>query len=256
MRHYCILFSLMVLFASLSVTAQAQTSFPLSAQCAPPTQISRPLSNHPTARTMTVTVPVTQPTQPICNPRQTFPVGCCPAPVPVAQPRMSTTPVRVDVSVRAEGPEKTNMAPIVYRDPGFFRAIVTSAVSLAGATIAAPFRILETLVPVDCENRIPNSCRPRPPSSCSTQCPAPTPPMIGKCVPKPCFPTPVTCAPPGPSVAPLPPFRPAGGCAPFIPPKMVEDPPCEPQSLLGGLANLPSRFAQRGRFFGDMGQSH
>ena len=177
--------------------------------------------------------------------------GSCPR---VAPPRVNSTPVRVDVSVRAEGPERTQLAPIVYREPGFFKAVVTSAVSLVGATVAAPFRFVETLVPLDCGNQPGNICGPRPCAPCATSCPAPPPQMIGKCVPKPCMPVPITCAPPGPSVAPLPPARPPVGCAPFIPPMMVEEPPCEPQSLLGGLVNFPSRFVQRGRFFGDIGQ--
>ncbi len=63
------------------------------------------------------------------------------------------------------------------------------------------------------------------------------------------------CAPPGPSVAPLPPCRALTTCDSNLPPALVEEyqfPQCEPQNLLSGIWNLPARLLQQGRLTGDI----
>ncbi len=166
-------------------------------------------------------------------------------------PTEKPTPVRVEVSVRPESCGGTNLAPLVYRDPGFFRPILTSAVSLLGSVVAAPFRFAETLVPLDSPSKGKGSCQRSPiPQPCGSQR-TPPPQVVERCGPGPCMGPPV-CAPTGPSVSPLPPNA-QTQCGPFIPPMLVagnEEAPCEPQSLLGGIMNLPSRILLRGRFPG------
>ncbi len=221
---------------------------PFPPKCAPmqPNAVSR--AARPVPRTVSVTVPVPTPPPAMCQPHFN---GPCPtgSPYPAA-PVAKLMPVQVEVAVRPELCDKQNLAPVIYRDPGFFLPVISSAVSLTGAVIAAPFRLLETLIPVD----VGPNCGPRvPPHGCSP--PAPPPPVIGKCGPPPCMGPPV-CAPVGPSVAPLPQKAVSPACGPVIPPMLVardEEPPCAPQSLLGGILNFPSRLVHGGRFFGDMG---
>ena len=123
-------------------------------------------------------VPVPTPPPAMCQPHFN---GPCPpgSPYPAA-PVAKPMPVQVEVAVRPELCDKQNLAPVIYRDPGFFLPVISSAVSLTGAVMAAPFRLLETLIPVDAG---PN-CRPRvPPPGCLP--PAPPPPVIGRCGPPP-----------------------------------------------------------------------
>jgi hypothetical protein len=206
-------------------------------------------------RTVSVTVPVPTALPTMRRPPSNMPcLAGSPCPTPVVGKPM---PVQVEVAVRPELCDKQNLAPVIYRDPGFFLPVISSAASLTGAVIAAPFRFLETLVPLDCPRRCGRPCG-MPPPAFLPNCMAPAPlcpPVIAKCGPPPCMGQPV-CAPVGPSVAPLP-LAKGPACGPFIPPMLVaqqnEEPPCEPQSLLGGIVNFPSRILDRGRFFGDMG---
>lgn len=211
----------------------------------------------PVPRTVTVTVPV-KPDVKLIHPRLCAPNGFCPPSVPQAQ-NVRPAPVRVDVTVRPEPADQGKLAPVIFRDPGILKPVVNSAIALTGAVIAAPFRLLDMLAAKESCNTPRNQCRPalipgcRPPS-CPSQ---PFAPMATSPCLSPLPPVALGCAPTGPSVAPLPPCRPPVGCSPSIPPKMVErdvPPPCEPQSLLGGIVNLPSRLATYGRLFGDVGE--
>jgi len=211
------------------------------------------------ARTMNVTVPVPRPPQPLgppaCGP---FPSLCPPVPSQARETR--PLPVRVEVAVRPESLEQRNPVPVVYRDPGFLGPMIRHGVGLVGATVAAPFRVAEMLVPVGCAPPAA-ACRPAPPQGCRPTAPAPPPfvplcpvppsQMVSKCLP------PVGCAPPAPAIAPLPPCAGPPACGPYLPPARVErpeEPPCAPQSLLGGIFNFPFVLLERGRILGDMGQ--
>lgn len=210
----------------------------------------------PVARSVNVTVPLPQTTQ-VQIPRPCGSVApyCQPAAPPPSRPM----PVRVDIAVRPESCDRRHPVPVVYRDPGFLGPIVAHSVGLVGAAIAAPFRIVEMFCPVPVQP-CPQRCCQRPaPNPCGYQQPIPA--FVPKCpVPctqpvPPCRPV-FACAPQGPSVAPLPSCAPPQPCGPFMPPAMVqrdEEPPCAPQSLLGGLINLPSTLITRGRLVHDLG---
>ncbi|AFM28039.1 hypothetical protein [Desulfomonile tiedjei] len=215
----------------------------------------------PVARSVNVTVPVPQPPKPYMPPT-CAPAPYCPPPAAAAPSR--PMPVRVDIAVRPEACDRARPVPVVYRDPGFLGPIISHSIGLIGATIAAPFRVAEMLCPLDapaCPPKRP--CGPPPyPANCgypppaapqfAPKCPVPITQPVAPCPPA------LTCAPCGPSVAPLPPCASPPPCAPFIPPAVVErdqEPPCAPQSLLGGLMQLPFTLAERGRFIGDMGRS-
>lgn len=236
-------------FPNSSYQSRSRQCMPkLSAQPAPPV-----------ARSVNIAVPVPQAPHP-CVPRTYGPgarYGCPPV---ATAPPPRPMPVRVGITVHPETRGQRRPVSVVYRDPGFLGPIICHSVGLVGAAISAPFRIAEMLCPLPTQ-----PCRPR----CS---PAPQPPRCGsQRQPVPCFvpkcPVPCTapappcglrlaCAPPGPSVAPLPPCATPQPCRPFMPPALVargEEPPCAPQSLIGGLVNLPSRLLKRGRFVADMG---
>jgi len=207
-----------------------------------------------------VIVPMPQPPRPFAPP------ACLPSPPycpPAATASARPMPVRVDIAVRPEACNQRRPVPVVYRDPGFLGSIISHSLGLAGATIAAPFRVAEMLLPWEASSLSQQrQCGPRPrvpncgfQSSASPRfapkCPVPVTQPMPSCAPV------VACAPPGPSVAPLPPCALPPPCGPFMPPALVErdEPPCAPQSLLGGIVQLPFTLAERGRFIGDMGRS-
>lgn len=149
---------------------------------------------------------------------------------PASVPR--AFPVRVEVAVKPDLGCKPELAPVAYRDPGPLRPLIANAVGLVGSTIALPFRLIETVLPLPSQG---------PCGSPSLRCPPP----------------PAACRPFGPSIAPLP--GPAGQrpCGPQLPQRLVQDrenPPCEPNSLLGGILGFPSRLVERGRLWGDLGR--
>jgi hypothetical protein len=176
-------------------------------------------------------------------------------------------------------PCERGLAPVQLRDPGPVKPLIGHAVGLLGATLALPFRLLETLVPnpelkscgpkpPPCRVLPPRGYRPAPycpPNPGLAKCKYPVmPPNRPMCMPgqaplnPPMCAPPRTCAPVGPSVAPFPRAscgRPAFGL-PYIPPAISKEaasfPPVEPQSLLGGIVNFPSRLRERGRVIGDM----
>lgn len=212
----------------------------------------------PVARTVNATVRVPSPNKPNSGPGvYSAQPWCAPAPPATASGR--PLPVRVEVAVRPESCEQRRPIPVVYRDPGFMGPIIRHSVGLAGATVAAPFRVLEMLVPLDASSNVGNRrCGPPRPQNCGYRglsvprfappCPPPVTRPAYACVPR------VGCAPTGPSVAPLPPCGAPSSCGPYMPPAMVErEPPCAPQSLLGGVLDLPFRLMSRGRLLGDIG---
>lgn len=255
-------FSLIVLVLVSSAPGFSQSapgsypgSFPGVRPCVPQQPIQ------PVARSVNVTVPVPQPPKP-CMPPACVPAPYCPPPGAATAPSRPM-PVRVDIAVRPEGCDQRRPVPVVYRDPGFLGPIISHSIGLIGATVAAPFRIAEMICPLDtspCPPQRPCGPPPPPPLNCGYQspppqfapkCPAPITQPVAPCPPV------LTCAPCGPSVAPLPPCASPPPCGPFMSPAVVErdeEPPCAPQSLLGGLVQLPFTLAERGRFIGDMGR--
>jgi hypothetical protein len=261
-RITCVLSLFVMLFAASGLAicqgfpVAYQGSNPGVRPCAPvqPTQPA-----HPVARSVRVTVPVPQPPKP-CMPPTCAPLPYC-APRPIAVAPSPPVPVRVDIEVRPETCDQRRPVPVVYRDPGFLGPIISHSIGLIGATVAAPFRFAEMLIPLDGPPQpLRGPCGP-PPCNMNGNYPPPPPRFISKC------PAPITqpvscgpvagCAPPGPSVAPLPPCASPPPCGPFMPPALVErdeEPPCVPQSLFGGVLQLPFTVVERGRFIGDMGR--
>ncbi|AFM26009.1 hypothetical protein [Desulfomonile tiedjei] len=156
------------------------------------------------------------------------------------------------------GPESVHdpkLVPLYVRDPGPVRPIIQCTVGLAGAALALPFRIAEILCPVP-----RGTCKPVNAPSCGPNYPVPQ--RVSGCYPTQspagCFPVcrrPVTCAPGGPAVAPLPPVPCVPTCSPNLPPMLVEEyqfPALAPQNLLSGIWNLPGSLLRNGRFAGDI----
>lgn len=112
------------------------------------------------------------------------------------------------------------LLPIRVMDPGPVRPVVTNAVGLVGALLAAPFRLMETVIPPTLpQNR----------STQGTGCPLPQQPS------------------------------PRNLCGNQIPPAVVAEnryPVLEPQSLLMGVINFPFTLFGQGRFAGDFGESN
>jgi len=217
-------------------------------------------SIQPVARSVNVTVPVPQPPKSYISPGCAAPPYCPPGASAAAPSR--PMPVRVDIAVRPEAFDQRYPVPVVYRDPGFFGPIVQHSVGLVGAVVAAPFRVAEMLCPLEasaCPQR--KQCGP-PPCAMNQGCsrPAAPPQWVGKCPmpitqPMPPCPPVMTCAPTGPSVAPLPPGLCAPPCRPNFPPKLLEEyqfPQFEAQDLLSGIWNLPGTLIRTGRVAGDM----
>jgi len=262
MLRIALLFVVVLMLLAASVPAFSQgvpAPYPGSQadvrSCAPRQPVQQPV-----ARSVGVTVPIPQPPKSCIPPGYAGPQYCPPGATAAAPTR--PMPVRVDIAVRPEAFDQRYPVPVVYRDCGFFGPIIRNSVGLVGAVVAAPFRLAETLFPLEasaCPQR--KQCGP-PPCMMNRGCSQPAAPQWApKCPPPitqpmaPCPPV-LTCAPIGPSMAPLPPCAPVPPCGPFMPPAVVardEEPPCAPQSLLGGLAQLPFTLAERGRLFGDMG---
>lgn len=185
----------------------------------------------------------------------------CPQPV-----KPLPVPVRLNVSVTPQCPEEKRMAPVVYHSPGPIKPVVQNAVGLAGAIVALPFRVADMFLPAYHPALSLEQGRqgygqgryqgpmPFPPSSPGI-CPPPKPWMPTVCPPPLCR-IPLRSTPVGPSVAPLPGPGPPQPCQPFLPARMVEDPDeyscLEPQGILAGLINLPFRFCERARLWGDL----
>jgi hypothetical protein len=222
-----------------------------SPQCAPRQQVPQPV-----ARSVQVQVPLS------CGPGALSPSPCG----EVRYRPSPAMPVRVEVAVKPEPLCDPRRIPVRFRDPGPFQPIIYSGVGLVGATIAAPFRLLETLFPCGRQQPCPGpflraGCAPPgpsvPPGGFGVPC---FPGNVRKvCMPQPpaCGMPPGACPPPGPSIAPLPsaPCPSPYACA--VPPRMVQDNPLpywEPQSLLGGLWNLPGTLLSSGRLTGDLGK--
>ncbi|MGC9030914.1 MAG: hypothetical protein ACP5LD_14775, partial [Desulfomonilaceae bacterium] len=192
----------------------------------------QPKQVQPVARTVQVTVPAPRPAPPAAPPGCGPMSSLCP---PFSSQARDTrpTPVRVEVAVRPEGPEQRSPVPVVYRDPGFLGPMIRHGVGLVGATVAAPFRVAEMLLPVQAPQTL-TSCG----VGCGQgPCPAPRPA-------RPCSPL-----PPAPSLAPLPRCA-VPSCGPYMPPAKVErpeEPAWVPQSLLGGVLNVPFVLLERGR---------
>lgn len=226
MKHalYTALFVAAAAWTANSACAAGYGGFPHhgtlpSNQCRP----SNPASV-PQARTVNVTVPMPQQPAPWCAP--------CPPPT-LAKP----APVRVEVSVRPESPCETRPTPLTYRERGPLQAALYHGTGLAGAAVALPLRLVETVFPVPAVRR---TCVEAFPTAVS------------------CRPLVVTNPPGGPSAAPLPRVGAPTFCGPHIPARVVRDAeyPCvEPQTLVGGIVTLPSRMLQTGRFFGDLSAS-
>ena len=214
----------------------------------------------PVARSVQVTVPMPQPSRP------SGPPVCLPPPMYCPPPKSATAPppplpVRVDIAVRPEECDQRYPVPVVYRDPGFLGPIIYHSVGLLGATIAAPFRVAEMFCPLEAPAYPPKQwCGPTSrPLNCGYQPPAN--PSFPQTCPVP-FTQPVypcrqlfACAPPGPSVAPLPPCAAPQPCGPNLPPALVGEyqfPQFEPQNLLSGIWNLSGNLIRSGRLTGDI----
>lgn len=146
---------------------------------------------------------------------------CCPIQkVPVTQ----GIPPRPSCGAPA-GPSD-RLVPLTYVEPGPIRAIAFYAVGLLKSTIAAPFRLIEAVIPVGGKP----DCRP------------PKPVIAG-------------CAPPAPHLGPRPGPSCQPSCGPNLPPQVVKEyefPPLESDNLLSGLWNFPATLVRQGRFTGDV----
>lgn len=215
----------------------------------------------PVQRTFDVNVSVPTPAPAV----RVVPSPCGPV-VQACAARPVRTPVRVNVTLSPGVPDNARPVPVAYRSPGPVKPIISNAVRLAGAVIAAPFLLADMFVPACGPDVCCPGARPEPrpmcgPPPCRPNIPATPcyPPMARPCAappcPPPCAPRIVKCAPPGPSVAPLPRPACAPQCGPYAPPCLVEEaemPILEARSLACGLMTLPGRLAQRARLFGDM----
>lgn len=144
---------------------------------------------------------------------------------------------------RGDGSDR--LVPLTYVEPGPIRAIAFYAVGLLKSTIAAPFKLIETVIPVggktDCRpvgpvNHAPVKCQPQ------------------QCLPV-CNPVIAGCAPPAPCLGPRPRSAGSNSCGPNLPAQVVKEyefPPVEPGSLWSGLWNLPSTLWRQGRLTGDV----
>jgi hypothetical protein len=148
------------------------------------------------------------------------------------------------------------LVPLYFRDPGPVKPVIQHIVGLAGATVALPFRMAETLCPLPQYTWGPTimpSCQPIPCVPPTLSLCAPTPPPSCSVAPT-CFP-PLVCRPVGPCVAPLPPAPCRPPCGPNLPPALVGEywfPQYEAQDLLSGIWNFPGRLIRMGRFAGDI----
>lgn len=148
------------------------------------------------------------------------------------------------------------LVPLYFRDPGPIKPIIQHIIGLAGATVALPFRMAETLCPLPqkmCGPTIVPPCRPIAPVP--PELPVCGQPPVPPCSAAPACLTPLVCGPVGPAVAPLPPVPCGPPCGPNLPPGLVEEyqfPQLEAQDLLSGIWNFPGRLIRNGRFAGDI----
>ena len=169
-------------------------------------------------------------------------------------------PVRVDIAVHPEMRDQRRPVRVVYRDPGFLGPIIAHSVGLVGAAVAAPFRIVEMLC-LGSSSTLPTTVRrttctkylrlsaaeSRVRTQVSGTLRSACPNRAGRDSPVP------------PQDLPSHPFLPlcfSAGMRTFHASctggNSDEEPPCAPQSLIGGLVNLPYRLMERGRFLGDV----
>ena len=166
---------------------------------------------------------------PVGNPAQKMPLGTGVSHGPVLMP----------------GCGSERLVPMTCEEPGPIRAIAFYTVGVIKSTIAAPFRLLETLIPVGKGN----DCGPvRPPGSG---------PLV--CQPQPgfstCKPAVVGCAPASPNLGPRPGSSSQPLCGVKLPPQVIKEyefPPLESDNLLSGLWNLPATLMRQGRITGDV----
>lgn len=199
-----------------------------------------------------------------CGPSVNLPNPCA-APQCAPIQKVPTTPgVRHPSGVYPGGSDK--LIPLTYVEPGPIRAIAFYAVGLIKSTVAAPFRLIEAVIPVgknDCRPPRP-VCGPQPvfqPQPCvplykpvMAACAPPAVRQPQPCVPV-CRPVMAGCAPAAPHLGPLP--RPAcqPSCGPNLPPQVVKEyefPPVELDNLLSGLWNFPRTLFRQGRLTGDV----
>jgi hypothetical protein len=230
---------------------EPRISLPSARYCASQQRIQ------PVAQSVTVTVPVAPPPNPYMPPACGQPPYC---PPPAAALPSRSMPVRVDIAVRPEACDRLPPVPVVYRDPGFLAPIISHSVGLIGATIAAPFRVTEMLCPTGVPACPPGRACGPPPCAVNSGYPPPAASRFAPACPQrttqpvSCRPV-MGCAPPGPSVAPLPPCRALTACDANLPPALVEEyqfPQCEPHNLVSGIWNLPGRLFRQGRVTGDI----
>ncbi len=139
------------------------------------------------------------------------------------------------------------LVPVTYVEPGPIRAVAFYAVGLIKATIAAPFKLVETVIPLGKKT----DCHP------VARGPVCAPPAQSQALPTnaSCAPVPVGCGPPSPYLGPRPRSNAQNNCGPNLPPQVVKEyefPPKESDNLLSGLWNLPATLVRQGRFTGDL----
>lgn len=169
----------------------------------------------------------------------------CAAPIGISAEKMPPVSVVNRGPVLGPGSGSERLVPITCVEPGPIRAIAFYAVGLIKTTVAAPFRLLETVIPLsknsDCEPVRPVGSAP---FACQPQqgFPMCKPPISG-------------CPPASPQLAPLPGFSNQPHCGANLPPHVVKEyefPPTESDNLLTGLWNLPATLLRQGRITGDV----
>jgi hypothetical protein len=183
---------------------------------APPRSYTRPAGTSPVGCANTV---------PSCQPAargttRPFPVPAQPA--PVSYPREYSAPTRQEAACG------TRLVPVEFRDPGPVKPLVGHLIGATGAAVALPFRILESLCPIRCQP-CPAPAPPCGQTGCSSHAFPVGPPVpqysrpVAACAPVSACPRPLTCAPCGPEVAPLPSSASPPPCGPQIPPALLRE---------------------------------
>ncbi len=148
------------------------------------------------------------------------------------------------------------LVPVEIRDVGPIKPIIVHTVGLAGAIIAAPFRLLEAVAP---------TARRGDPPSASAVCQYPSNACITGIPPSPPIRIPGYFSGPVPNGYGLgigqriPAWGGASQSQSYAreqyPPSTLENrfPQLEPQTLLGGIVKFPSTMVTQGRILGDLG---